>query len=149
MAQKDRWKIGGMIFVFALFLVGFWLLFNYAFAQDFVDTNQITIEWDAVSAIDPADTIAYQVFRAPYPFTGDRQDENTPWEDMGVTLSVQMTLTFTVEGDFVAGVRTVRDVQGIGIMKYSDQIWSDIDGNPPFVLRYYMSPESSVSMWYI
>ena len=147
---KDRARIWGMIFLFVALLVGFWLLFNHAFAQDFVDTNQITIEWDPVAPIDPADVMAYQVFRAPYPFTGDGQDEDTPWEDMGVTLSVQMTLTFTVEGDYVAGVRAVRDVQGIGPIIFSDLIWSDIDGVPnPFVLRYYMSPDSPVSMWYI
>ena len=131
-----------------LLLVG--LMFSLAYGQDFVDANQITIEWDPVAPIDPADVIAYQVFLSPYPFVGDRQDVNTPWEEIEVTLAVQSTLTFTTEGEYVAGVRTIRSVEGGPTIKYSDMIWSDIDGVPnPFVLRYYESPDSPVNIRYL
>lgn len=138
----------GIVFICGILLLGFWLCYNRLFAQDFVDTNQVTVEWDEVLPIDPADIIAYEVFRAPYPFVGDRQDI-IPLENLGVSMPTQKIITFSIEGEYIIGVRTVRDIKGQGIFKYSDLIWSDIDGVPPFVTRYYITPDSPASIRYL
>lgn len=138
----------GIVFVCGILLLGFWLCYNRLFAQDFVDTNQVTVEWDEVLPIDPADIIAYEVFRTPYPFIGDRQDIIS-LENLGVSMPTQKIITFSIEGEYIIGVRTVRDIKGQGIFKYSDLIWSDIDGIPPFVIRYYITPDSPASIRYL
>lgn len=138
----------GIVFICIIILLGFWLLYNRLFAQDFVDTNQVTVEWDEVLPIDPADIIAYEIFRAPYPFIGDRQDI-IPLENLGVSMPTQKIIAFSIEGEYIIGVRTVRDIKGQGVFKYSDLIWSDIDGVPPFVIRYYITPDSPASIRYL
>ena len=153
MARKDRWKIWGIILIVGLFLIGFWLLFNYAFAQDFVGTNQITVACDPVAPILPTDIIAYQWFRTPYPLVGDRQDPNAH-EDLAITIPMEVTITFTIEGEYVIGVRTVRGVEGVSIPSYSDIIWSDVDDPVgsvpvPFIVRYLESAEVPVNFRYL
>lgn len=131
------------------------LMVGLVFGQDIVDTNQVTVEWEASTGFDDGlpfnsdDIIAYEIFRASYPFIGDRQDIIS-LENLGFTSTLQMTITFTVEGDFVIGVRTVRDVHGGGVFTHSNLIWSDIDGMPvPFVVRYYKVPASPASIKYL
>lgn len=141
--KKIVWRLLTVLMVLSLVVVPLLLT-----AQDIHDTNQATVEWDPVDKIHPDDLIAYQVFRAPYPYTGDRQDVNAV-EDLGGTTNTQMTITFTVEGEYIIGVRTVRAVQGTEVIKYSDLIWSDIDGDPPFVIRYYETPDSPPAIRYL
>ena len=55
----------------------------------------------------------------------------------GETSELTFTLTFTVEGEYVIGVRTVRTTP-IGVV-YSEINWSDVNGvstPDPFVVRY-------------
>ena len=104
-------------------------------AQEIVYTNQVTIEWDVVAPMG-GDTISYEVYRAPHP-------AGSPEELLGETTDLFYTVTFTVEGTYILGVRTVRTIIETGERLYSDINWSDVNGvfTPnPFLCRYYQSP---------
>ncbi len=85
-----------------------WLLLPMAvFAQEIVHTNQITIEWDAVTTLrngDPipaGDVISYQVSIA--------EDPQFPDQAIGETGELYLDYILPSEGTFIIGVRTVRN----------------------------------------
>jgi hypothetical protein len=105
-----------------------------------VYTNQITVGWDAVTKladgtdIPMGDAVAYQVYTK----------KGTGTEVLvGEVNSLQQTITFTVEGEYLIGVRTKRTITG-GVVTYSDITWSnsaDVVAVPvPFSVGYYLPP---------
>jgi ribosomal protein L27 len=115
---------------------------SIGWAQTVHYTNQITIAWDAVTkladgtTIPAGDVIAYQVYTK----------KGTGAEVMvGEANSLQQTITFTVEGEYLIGVRTKRTITG-GVVTYSDITWSnsaDVVAVPsPFSVGYYLPPDA-------
>lgn len=120
------------------------LAVNFTVGQEVVSTNSVPIAWDEVPKVEPTDILTYELFRTPYPITSDRQDASL-YESLGEFTGPPVTVTFTVEGIYVIGVRTVRDVEGTGEFTYSEINWSDENGanTPnPFLVRYFVAPES-------
>lgn len=118
-----------------------------AWSQQTIYTNQVTIEWDAVAPIEPDDVIAYEIFRSPYPITVDRQDPLLH-ESLGQVSPTNAVISFTVEGSYVLGVRTIRELQG-GDIVFSEINWSDENGvaTPvPFVIRYLRAISAPVGL---
>lgn len=128
--MKRAWVIAVILLIFVA-SVGFGAV---------VYTNQITVGWDAVTklgdgtTIPAGDAIAYQVYTK----------KGTAAEVLvGEINSLQQTITFTVEGDYLIGVRTKRTVTG-GAIVYSPITWSnstDVAAVPvPFSVGYYLPP---------
>jgi hypothetical protein len=120
-----------------------------AFGQTPIYTNQVTVAWDEVAPLEPSDVIAYEVFRSPFPITGDRQDP-ADHESLGELTPTSMSITFAVEGDYVIGVRTVRMVSG-GEIVYSDINWSDENGEftpNPFIVKFYKAIQRPKNLRY-
>jgi hypothetical protein len=128
--MKKAWVIA-FILLIAVVSVGFGAV---------VYTNQITIGWDAVTKlgdgtnIPVGDLVSYQVYTK----------KGTATEVLvGEVTSLQQTITFTVEGDYLIGVRAKRTVTG-GAIVYSPITWSnstDIAAVPvPFSVGYYLPP---------
>ena len=111
------------------------LLFStMAIAIDWYTANQITVEWDAVAKIAPADTITYKVFYKKVGGTPVFVEE---------TATLQSTITMTEEGKYYFGVSTKRMVEGEELE--SGINWSDTNGDStpnPFGARYYTVPGS-------
>ncbi len=107
------------------------------YAQDIEYTNQVTVAWDVVAPIEPTDIITYQVWT----------DSVAGIVMVGKTDLVQYTITFTVEGEYIIGVGTKREVVS-GDIVYSEINWSNVNGvstPDPFVVRYIkpiQSPEN-------
>ena len=120
-------------------LVALFMAVSVGFAA-VIYTNQVTIGWDAVTKladgtnIPTGDVISYQVYTK----------KGTAAEVLvGEINSLQQTVTFTVEGEYLVGVRTKRAITG-GAIVYSTITWSnstDIAAVPvPFSVGYYIPP---------
>jgi hypothetical protein len=118
-------------FVVALLITIFGFVFtgayNGAHAITWTVANQSTIAWNAVTqsstgTVFPAeDTISYKIY-----IVGETADKATAIE-VGATDQLQLTITFTQEGRWLAGVKSIRipaaspsDIQESGIT------WSDV-----------------------
>ncbi len=107
---------------------------------EIVYTNQVTIAYDAVAPIEPTDVITYQIWI---------DSSATGVLMVGETDLLIYTITFILEGGYLVGVGTKREL-GIGEIVYSDINWSNEDipvGATliPFVVRYIkpiQSPEN-------
>lgn len=115
-----------------LFILSFGLSIGYSQTPQYV--NQLTVEWDAVLPIEPTDIISYQLWTDSV-MAGIVMD--------GETDLLVYTFTFTVEGEYILGVSTKRELQlpSFTEIVYSDINWSDVDdpvgSTPdPFVVRY-------------
>ena len=115
--------------IFIVLLVLLMMCLSVGYAQTIEYTNQVTVAWDVVAPIEPTDLITYQV-----------------WTDsvmagvvmVGETDLLQYTITFIVEGEYIIGVGTKREVVA-GDIVYSDINWSNVNGvstPDPFVVRY-------------
>jgi len=119
-----------------LIILFFVLVATLAYSQEIVYTNQVTVTWDAVAPIEPTDIITYQVWT----------DSDAGIVMIGETDLLQYTITHTVEGEYVPGVSTKRELD-TGDIVYSEINWSNVNGvsTPnPFVVRFIkpiQSPE--------
>ena len=99
------------------------------YAQEIVYTNQVTVTWDEVAPIELTDIIIYQVWT---------DSVTTGIMLAGETGLLQYTITFVIEGEYIIGVGTKREVVS-GDKVYSEINWSNVNGvwTPnPFVVRY-------------
>ena len=100
-----------------------------SWAMSWQDTNQVTIAWDAPTALSngaplpDGNTLSYVVYLAP-------QDSKTDKFEIGTTSQSEYTITVDTEGRYLVGVKAKRmDANG---NKLSESIiaWSD---NPDMV----------------
>ncbi len=105
---------------------------SMGFAQNIEYTNQITVEWDPVAPIEPTDIISYQLWT-----------DNDGIVLDGETDLLVYTFTFSIEGEYILGVSTKREVvfPSFSEIVYSDINWSNVDipvgSTPiPFVVRH-------------
>lgn len=107
-------------------------------AQTWYPTNQATVAWDAVPPLATGDTIKYQVYTR-MGTTGD----GTPVG--GEITATQLAITFSVEGRYYVGVKTIRYPQGETVGTPSAATaWSNIAADcaaaGPFGIVYYLAP---------
>ena len=107
------------------------LLLVTSVTAEIVYTNQVTVAWDAVAPIEPTDVITYQIWI---------DSSATGVLMVGETDLLIYTITFILEGGYLVGVGTKREL-GIGEIVYSDINWSNVDipvgSTPvPFVVRH-------------
>ena len=99
-----------------------------------VTPDQKTVYWNPANG-----ATSYEVFTLSH--GGDKNDENARTL-VGETDQLQQSITFSVEGKYIIGVRSVKDVEGT--LLYSDINWSDINGAStpnPFEVVYATIPD--------
>ena len=105
--------------------------------QTIVRQSSVDIAWDSIVPI-TGSTITYEVLRALL-------NDKASLEIVGETALITYSVTFSSEGDWVIGVRTVRVIDSNGERLLSDINWSDVDGlaTPnPFIGRWYVVPDA-------
>ena len=105
--------------------------------QTIVRQSSVDIVWDTIVPI-IGSTITYEVLRAPL-------SDKASLEIVGETALITYSVTFSSEGDWVIGVRTIRTIDFNGERLLSDINWSDVDGlaTPnPFFVRWYVAPDA-------
>ena len=128
----------------------FVLLLPYcAFAQQVIPTNQITILWNESDSVTTLPgTYSYQVYTIPE--TADRADEAN-WVARGEVTELTQTITFTVEGKHIIGVRTKRLLDDGVTELFSPVNWSDENGvntPDPFVVFFGTNPNEPTNLRY-
>lgn len=127
-----------MLFLVLCFVV---LFAPTAIAQTWYTANQATVAWDAVAPIAAGDTIKYQI----YIRTGTTGDGTAVGAEVTTT---QTTVTFSAEGRYFLGVKTIRYPQGetVGIPS-TNTAWSNVAGDcsaaGPFGIKYFVAPGSA------
>ncbi len=105
--------------------------------QTIVRQSSVDITWDSIMPI-TGSTITYEVLSALL-------NDKTNFEIVGETALITYSVTFSSEGDWVIGVRTIRVIDSNGERLLSDINWSDVDGlaTPnPFFVRWYVAPDA-------
>ncbi len=105
--------------------------------QTVVRQSSVDVAWDSIALI-TGSTITYEVLRAPL-------SDKASLEIVGETALITYSVTFSLEGDWVIGVRTIRTIDSNGERLLSDINWSDVDGlaTPnPFFVRWYVAPDA-------
>jgi len=109
------------------------------YSQTWLPTNQITIFWDAVTAA--TGTIEYEVYRVDA--INDPQKQNP--EDLGRVTAPTITVTFSVEGRYFFGAKSIRVVDGEDVSE-SPITWTDDPTNcqnsEAFGVKYYTPPSA-------
>ena len=120
-----------------------WLVFGFcaaAHAQTWVTANQGTVAWDAVPIVAAGDTIRYQV----YTRIGTTGEGTAVGSEITAT---QLAITFTVEGRYFVGVKSIRYPTGetTGIPS-ATTAWSNVAADcaaaGPFGFVYYVAPQA-------
>jgi hypothetical protein len=99
-------------------------------------TNQITIEWDAVT---DTGAISYEVYFAPYPVADPQNVDTLTFVEE--TALLESTVTFATEGKYAVGVRTKKVIDGETL--FSEVNWSYENGvnTPnPFIVGFFTPP---------
>jgi hypothetical protein len=117
-----------MIIVAALFISA-----TFASAENWVTANQITVSWDPVTV--QSGTVTYKTFTKPV--TGGTETF------VSTVNTTQSVITFTTEGRYYLGVKSVRNVDGIEL-ESSSISWSNdpavcLNG-VTFGAQYYIPP---------
>ncbi len=125
--------------IWLIILIAFWALAQPANAFEWKKVNQVTIAWDAVetikdgAALPEGSTLKYQVY------TKDAAGVIVALQEVEAT---QLLITFTVEGNYLVGVSTVRYDNDAKVAE-SEINWSDTNGEMtpnPFGISFYQSP---------
>lgn len=131
--MKKSYAVFGLIV--ALLMIA---LSTTAQAQTWHTANQGTVAWDAVAPIQPTDTIKYQVYV--------RSDLVSAGQPVGGEITaLQQAISFSTEGRFYVGVKTIRYPQGEAAGIPSEgTAWSsnaaDCAAAGPFGFAYFVAP---------
>jgi hypothetical protein len=112
------------IIIFALFLAVF--SFNFAYAIEWLPTNQKTIGWNVVTKlvdgndIPAGDTIQYQVYKV-----ADGANKDTAVKLGSPITALQAVITLTTEGKWLVGVSAERMRGGV-LISQATITWSDM-----------------------
>ena len=132
-----------IIFVIVLFT-------TISFGQDWHNTNQATVAWDAVVyQVDVGERLIYRTYLANSKTDPDKANPAF----VGETVELNYQFTFTEKGSYFVGVQSVIQVDEAGTwadVSESEIGWSD---NPTFAqagatfgLRFYPAPVAPVGM---
>ena len=130
-------KKAGLIFI--LFFLGLAVFGGYvvAHAIEWHTANQITVAWDANTAVVAPDVLKYGVYTKMLP---DGEPVLLQEQD-----STAVTITFQAEGRYIIGVTSVRYVGGAEGERLESVVnWSDENGAStpnPFGASYYTIPD--------
>jgi hypothetical protein len=123
-----------------LIIIAILILAAPAMAQTWYTANQVTLAWDAVPKVLPADQAnKYQVY--------SRNDlVSTGTKIGGEITATQLVISFSVEGRYYLGVETIRYPSGetVGI-KSATKAWSNVaadTGGNPFGVMFFAAPTS-------
>lgn len=123
-------------------------LVSVAIGQNWVNTNQATIEWDPVTySVDVGERIFYRVYIVN---SKTDPDKTNPIYIDGTT-EVRYTLTLTEKGSYFVGLESAVQIESIndGTMIWEDVStstigWSDdpqyAQGGQTFGIRFYPAP---------
>ena len=104
-------------------------------AQEWKTANQVTVLWDPVTVA--TGTVSYKTYYRP------ASSGPEVFTYVSTITEVQATITFTLEGRYFLGVRSVRNVDGIEV-ESSTISWSDnplvCAGGVTFGVQYYIPP---------
>lgn len=137
----SRMKILGILLIISVFMT----MGAAAHAFEWFTANQYTIAWDAVtlksdgSDLPSTDTIEYVAYLAN---AVSDPDKSNPVE-VYTGAEVQTVITLNVEGQYLAGVKSVRKIEDGTVVSESVINWSDdpdATGGKPFGVRFYLSP---------
>jgi len=114
-----------------------------AFGQTLTYTDAATLSWDAVTMLDdstpiaPADVVAYELGRSPYPVA----NRLLPDAIVGVTNGLEMAITVPSDGvAYAYAVRTKLTTDGGATVLYSPWNWSDQNGAATPTPFWYKHP---------
>lgn len=122
----------GLFFAFGV------CFFGFAQAQTWVTANQGTVAWDSVAPIATGDVIKYQV----YTRIGTTGSGTTVGGEITAT---QLAITFSIEGRYFVGVKSIRYPVGetVGIPS-AETSWSNdplvCAAAGPFGFVYFVAP---------
>jgi hypothetical protein len=131
----DSKKGGSMkrLYVLLALSIIFCMFAGVAQAQTWTTANQITVAWDAVTV--PTGTVSYKVYSKP--------EVGTVETLLTTVTTTQATVTFTTEGRYFLGAKSIRNVDGIEI-EASRTAWSnvatDVQAGLTFGVQYYTRP---------
>lgn len=118
------------IFFICLFLFGF---VGIASAQQWVTVDSINVLWDPVTV--SSGTVSYKTYF--------RSASGGPETFFSTVTTPQATITFTVEGRYFVGVKSIRNVDGIEL-ESSTISWTDnpavVQNGVTFGVQYYSLP---------
>jgi hypothetical protein len=125
--------------------LGFLLTAGVVLATTWHPNNSQTVAWDAVTMnVDgtpiPVVEISYVIYLCDALWDPDHLD---PIEQ-GTTTDTQYLLTFTVEGRYFFGVKSVRTVAG-DVVGESEIVWSSVP-EYDFGLEYYWGPANPTGL---
>jgi hypothetical protein len=126
-------------FMIALMITLMLLVANAAPAQQWTTANQVTVSWDPVTTnIDGqpiTGTVTYKTYSKP--------ELGTIETLVGTVSETKSTITFTAEGRYFLGVKSVRNVDGVEI-ESSRIAWSnvasDCQNGVTFGVQFYKAP---------
>ena len=110
-------------------------------ATDWVQTNQATAAWDAVTTladgkpVPATDTVKYQVWT--------KRESDAPVKVGGEITATQLTITFSAEGRYTIGVQAIRTSPNFTEPQASAVSWSDdplVVATNPFGVVYIVPP---------
>ena len=124
-----------------LIILMFVLSVTYAQDIEYADpVGQVIIEWDVVAPIEPTDIITYRAYT---------NSDMTGIVAVGDTALLQFAIIFALEGEYILGISTIREVifPSFSEFKESDINWSDVNDPPgatpsPFVVRWVKDIQS-------
>lgn len=131
----------GILLISAVFLT----MGARAQAFEWFTANQYTIAWGAVTlksdgtAIPGTDAVEYVAYLA----NAVTDPDKTKPAEVYAGVEVQTVITLNVEGQYLAGVKSVRKIADGTVVSESVIVWSDNPGatnNNPFGVRFYLSP---------
>ena len=129
-----------------LFVLVFVLVASISFGQDWVNTNQATIAWDAVVyELSEGETLIYKTY-----LVNSKTDPNKANPAfVGETAGVQYQFTFTEKGSYFVGLQSVVR-SGTEDVASSEIGWSDnptyAAGGATFGLRFYPAPAVPIGL---
>ena len=125
---------------FALIFAFIFLFAGVAYAQTWHTANQMTVAWDAVPPVAAGDVIKYQVYtRIGTSGTGSPVG--------GEITATQLVVTFSTEGRYFVGVKSIRYPSGetVGIPSVTTSWSNDASvcaAAGPFGIVYYAAPQA-------
>ena len=116
------------------------------YGQQVIPANQVTVSWnESVSVGTLPGTYSYQVFTLP---EGLDRSVEANWIAAGEVAGLTSTVTFSVEGKHIVGIRTKRVLADSSVL-YSEMNWSDVNGEEtpnPFVVFYGINPDKPLNL---
>ena len=129
-----------------LFVLMFVLFASISFGQDWINTNQATVAWDAITyQLDTGETLIYKT----YLVNAKTDPDKTSPALIGETAATEYQFTFTEKGSYFVGVKSVVRVDAEDVAE-SGIGWSDdptyASGGATFGLRFYPAPAVPVGL---